>query len=76
MVFISVNILTNANLDNSSEQLNPKLFIKLTSILLSADGIENSSFFNEVFNHHLFLFFDFKISSIKSQYQYLNILKV
>jgi hypothetical protein len=69
MVFIGVNVLTNANLDNSSEQLNPKLFIELVSILLSADSMSDSPFFNEIFNYYLFLFFDFKKSVIKSHRQ-------
>ena len=69
MVFIGVNVLTNANLDNSSEQLNPKLFIELVSILLSADSILDAPFFNEIFNYYLFLFSDFKDNIVKSQYQ-------
>ena len=69
MVFIGVNVLTNANLDNSSEQLNPKLFIELVSRLLSADIILDAPFFNEIFNYYLFLFSDFKKSVIKSHRQ-------
>ena len=72
MVFIGVNVLTNANLDNSSEQLNPKLFIELVSILLSADSMSDSPFFNEIFNYYLFLFSDFKKSVIKSHRHLLN----
>ena len=72
MVFIGVNVLTNANLDNSSEQLNPKLFIELVSILLSADSMSDSPFFNEIFNYYLFLFSDFKKSVIKSHRQFVN----
>ena len=69
MVFIGVNVLTNANLDNSSEQLNSKLFIELVSILLNVFSILNSPFFNEIFNYYLFLFFDFKDSIVNSHCQ-------
>ncbi|EHP83694.1 hypothetical protein MetfoDRAFT_1911, partial [Methanotorris formicicus Mc-S-70] len=69
IVFIGVSVLTCANLDNSSEQLNPKLFIELVSILLSAVSMEVSPFFNELFKHYIFLFFGFKVNIVKSHYQ-------
>ncbi|EHP85263.1 hypothetical protein MetfoDRAFT_1417 [Methanotorris formicicus Mc-S-70] len=69
IVFIGVSVLTCANLDNSSEQLNPKLFIELVSILLSAASIGDAPFFNELFKYYLFLFFGFKVNIVKSHYQ-------
>ncbi|EHP86937.1 hypothetical protein MetfoDRAFT_0906 [Methanotorris formicicus Mc-S-70] len=69
MVFIGVSVLTCANLDNPSEQLNPKLFIELVSILLSAVSIGDAPFFNELFKCYLFLFFGFNFNSVKSHYQ-------
>jgi hypothetical protein len=39
------------------------------SILLSADSMSDSPFFNEIFNYYLFLFFGFKKSVIKSHRQ-------
>ncbi|EHP84574.1 hypothetical protein MetfoDRAFT_1604, partial [Methanotorris formicicus Mc-S-70] len=61
-------------LDNSSEQLNPKLFIELVSILLSAVSMEVSPFFNELFKHYIFLFFGFNFNSVKSHYQFFKFL--
>ncbi|EHP83941.1 hypothetical protein MetfoDRAFT_1816 [Methanotorris formicicus Mc-S-70] len=62
-------ILTCANLDNPSEQLNLKLFIELVSILLSAVSMAVLPFFNKLFKYYLFLFFGLNFNSVKSHYQ-------